>query len=468
MRTFFSNPNRLWAIIFVIASLVVLGVTYNAYYTYWNNTIYRVQTVDFNILHATLPYALAFLEEHHRLDLIQPILNTNYGLFGIAYIDSKDKNKILFKTSTSRDRFPPITPQVLSQNACSWVYRTPRKIQISCPNPFEVGFFERPINSSPKGESYGGVILVRPDPPTYWHTLTSVWQWSRLLPGGDPPSDYFLMTIVAGLISLFLLFCFALYGRSLSWKLKRLEEREHARLQGEIERLREESAIQQANLGLIRQRMEQVERERDRLAKERRDLESLAEEAEREATEHRNRIGSLQEQHLELQGEIERLREESAIQQANLGLIRQRMEQVERERDRLAKESARDPLLSNLRSWLPQQFPNLEFSTQAERELSRLLRRTSSHHNIWRVLSCLEVHPFSTQPIPLDKGPVLKMEHWKSRPGFWEVRLGDDRIYLTTGKKKKYHIVFILAPKTRSGEKEAERYINQYQHHLRV
>ena len=77
-------------------SLIIIVIFFIAYYQhkiYWQSTITRVQTVDFNILHATLPYAIAFLEENHRSDLIEHVLNSNYGFFSMVYTDMEGNIK---------------------------------------------------------------------------------------------------------------------------------------------------------------------------------------------------------------------------------------------------------------------------------------------------------------------------------------------------------------------------------------
>jgi hypothetical protein len=60
-----------------------LGFCRSHYESYWNGTIHRVQTVDFNILHHVLPTCLSQMILAGRDAEIQNVLNSNYGIFGI-------------------------------------------------------------------------------------------------------------------------------------------------------------------------------------------------------------------------------------------------------------------------------------------------------------------------------------------------------------------------------------------------
>jgi len=67
------------------------------YESYWQGTIYRVQTTDFNMLHHTLPVTLSQMILSGRDDLVQETLDSNFGLFGLIVTDPSGQN-ILYKT----------------------------------------------------------------------------------------------------------------------------------------------------------------------------------------------------------------------------------------------------------------------------------------------------------------------------------------------------------------------------------
>jgi hypothetical protein len=76
-----------------------LYVIHNNYNEYWKGTIYRTQTVDFNILANVIPSKLSILLSGIKLNpsykqLLQETLDSNYGLFGIVITDCKTANKL--------------------------------------------------------------------------------------------------------------------------------------------------------------------------------------------------------------------------------------------------------------------------------------------------------------------------------------------------------------------------------------
>lgn len=81
----------------VAGILLWLGLCRLHYDSYWNGTIARVQTADFNMLHHTLPTALACQILEGRDDLVQQTLDSSYGLFGLVVTDPEGEN-ILYRT----------------------------------------------------------------------------------------------------------------------------------------------------------------------------------------------------------------------------------------------------------------------------------------------------------------------------------------------------------------------------------
>ncbi len=87
----------------LIPGLILVGVLIwfslcRAFYeSYWTGTVHRVQTVDFNLLHHTLPSTLSQLIVSGRDDQIQRVLDSTYGLFGLVITDPTG-NSILYQT----------------------------------------------------------------------------------------------------------------------------------------------------------------------------------------------------------------------------------------------------------------------------------------------------------------------------------------------------------------------------------
>ena len=99
MDKFFLSLNKrtIVAGVLLIAFSVWLALCMKWYESYWEGTIRRVQTVDFNMLHHTLPTTLSYLVLTGQDDAIQKVLDSNFGIFGIIITDPKGEN-IVYKT----------------------------------------------------------------------------------------------------------------------------------------------------------------------------------------------------------------------------------------------------------------------------------------------------------------------------------------------------------------------------------
>ncbi|MBS2006655.1 MAG: hypothetical protein JST01_06420 [Cyanobacteria bacterium SZAS TMP-1] len=86
--------------VFCCALALWLFLCHTHYESYWNGTIRKVQTTDFNILHHTMPATLSALIVAGRDDLVQKALDSNYGLFGLVLTDPSGEN-IVYKTEAT-------------------------------------------------------------------------------------------------------------------------------------------------------------------------------------------------------------------------------------------------------------------------------------------------------------------------------------------------------------------------------
>jgi len=85
-------------VVFLIGFAIWYFICQAYHDSYWGGTIHRVQTVDFNMLHHTLPTTLSHDIVANRDDLIQKVLDSNYGLFGLVVTDPTGES-ILYKTN---------------------------------------------------------------------------------------------------------------------------------------------------------------------------------------------------------------------------------------------------------------------------------------------------------------------------------------------------------------------------------
>jgi len=104
-----------------------LGVIYTNYNNYWWGTIYRTQTVDFNILSNLLPTKISILlskanSSKDAINILQQSLDSNYGLFGIIVTDCKvvdrycSTQKILYASQAKVEKTQNGKQKLIPQN----------------------------------------------------------------------------------------------------------------------------------------------------------------------------------------------------------------------------------------------------------------------------------------------------------------------------------------------------------------
>lgn len=95
------------------------AVTFDRYNNYWNQTIFRVQTVDFNILSHTLPTKLSYALIKKQPQEVQRTLDSNYSLFGLIVTDSSGQEIIAYSgkdTGKSSSWKAALNPQELKNH----------------------------------------------------------------------------------------------------------------------------------------------------------------------------------------------------------------------------------------------------------------------------------------------------------------------------------------------------------------
>ncbi|MDF5724941.1 MAG: NERD domain-containing protein, partial [Rhizonema sp. PD37] len=78
----------------MITCLIGSVAIFEGYKNYWNKTIFRVQTVDFNLLSHTLPTKLSYTIIQNKPEELQRTLDSNYSLFGLIITDSSGQKVI--------------------------------------------------------------------------------------------------------------------------------------------------------------------------------------------------------------------------------------------------------------------------------------------------------------------------------------------------------------------------------------
>lgn len=237
------------------------------YDSYWYGTIRRVQTVDFNMLHHTLPATLSYLVLTGQDEAIQSVLDSTYGLFGIVVTDPKGEN-IIYKTDKSyKDRMtwqPKLNVRFLHDTQREKYVEhfdvltdpPPTHVQWANTSPREAS--DKQVAPQPQGRVIGRVYYVREPPPEFWQDVMGALRGNWFEMTGSK-RGYVLQTlnVVAG--TLVIILVMMLRRQALANKEKELVtlERELTAKRRSLEQLTTDLAAQ-------RRRKEWLEQEADR------------------------------------------------------------------------------------------------------------------------------------------------------------------------------------------------------------
>ncbi|BCL40116.1 NERD domain-containing protein [Nostoc sp. MS1] len=241
----------------VITSSVAFSAStflnFASYKSYWNGTIFAVQTVDFNILSHTLPTKLSYALQRKNIDEVQNTLNSNFGLFGIVITNCKTKNKecpnqkILYSSKSRRDWEKQLDTKDLFQHPYD-LLRSPIPLNTENKYTSTRATERRSTGKKNSGRIIGRVYYVRGIPPEFQQDY---WRWlQNPLSTSGAHKYYFLTTSVFlfGGFTVLSIIEFLLYKRhknqeQLKQEVKLLqyqlngEQRTKALLQSEIQEL---------------------------------------------------------------------------------------------------------------------------------------------------------------------------------------------------------------------------------------
>jgi hypothetical protein len=199
--------------VFTLSLGTTLCVIYTNYYNYWEGTIYRTQTVDFNILSNLLPTKISILLSKINLsndseNSLQKTLDSNYGLFGIIVTDCKvagrycPNQKIIYASQSKVDGTQNARQRLIPQNdyARIWTDKVeeifsskqllddiPFVLLRNPPPLYQEWGFESPrddkkvyFEEKNGGDIIGRAYLLRADKPSFMGELQ---RWLRDIPG---------------------------------------------------------------------------------------------------------------------------------------------------------------------------------------------------------------------------------------------------------------------------------------------
>ncbi len=223
------------------------AVTFDRYNNYWNQTIFRVQTVDFNILSHTLPTKLSYALIKKQPEEVQRTLNSNYSLFGLIVTDSSGQEIIAY---SGKDGGKPsswkaaLNPQELKKH--------PYDVLLDPPPVFAQWTYNSSRDSKPsateftnQGRVIGRVYYVRGVRPTFQQDLMTLL--SNPFSGSSRIQTY-STSLVACFGATFLIWSgleFILYRKGVDKKKKDEIERDYQILQSQLsERINELQSLQ--------------------------------------------------------------------------------------------------------------------------------------------------------------------------------------------------------------------------------
>jgi hypothetical protein len=239
MKHLLSSVGRLATISLASFSLATLTNWFN-HQGYWNGTIYRVQTNDFNILKHTLPskLSLAFIE--NNIEEVQRTLDSNYGHFGIVVTNCTTleticpSQQILYSTNSTREWKQRLTVEKLAEVPYSILRNPPPVVTETEMTGTRESTWQSTgrINS---GEIIGRVYYVRGIPPEFW---TEYPKWFKGLPGSllsnSGAQKYYSLTLglfgFAGLAAF--IYIERVHKQKQIQKRQLLDQLEQSRLQG--------------------------------------------------------------------------------------------------------------------------------------------------------------------------------------------------------------------------------------------
>jgi predicted RNA binding protein YcfA (HicA-like mRNA interferase family) len=322
------------------------------YNSYWHGTIFRVQTVDFNMLSHTLPGKLSYTLLQGNTGELQRTLDSNYGLFGLIVTDCKMAAKdclseqILYQSKSSHKWTKEISLATLSNHPYD-LLQSPPPLQAERQ-------YAKPRDSKPiptgrvnSGEIIGRVYYVRGVPPTF---IEDYNDWIK-----EPFKVTGSRTLYTSTVALFFL------GGLIAWIIlewilsakrneQHLAQQEREQLQGEIQQIGRQ--LEEKN----QQTIELIDQRERGLAK----LESYRQEEEQNKRELENQIASY-ERELALK---EQQQQKAAKTSEELQLLRQELQETS-QRESEAKQQIQLQLEEKNQQ-------NIELADQRERVLAEL------------------------------------------------------------------------------------------------
>lgn len=221
----------------VTTALIAIIYAYKNYENYWFVTIFRTQTVDFNILANQLPTKLSLALVRNNLQEVHQTLDSNYGLFGLVVTDCKLKtvnceDQKIVAYSNEGDLYKYKWAKNLTVASLKDSYfdvlldPPPLTAEWGYQNSYSLKGEEELTGRKNSGKVIGRVYYVRGIPPSF---LESFAHWTQDPTINSSSINYFTSIVILSLIiwaALTLIVEFAFLNSKLqSEKLEQEQER---------------------------------------------------------------------------------------------------------------------------------------------------------------------------------------------------------------------------------------------------
>ena len=174
---------RVFFVFIVLSFLGYKSIKYS-HNNYWLKTIWRVQTVDFNLLTHSLPTKISQALIDKEINELQRTLNSSYGYFGLVVTDCQNNNRncenqnILYSTETDNTwkvKLEEFSNNVLLNSPYS-ILRNPPPLLTETEFPNARSEFPKSTGELNRGEIIGRVYYIRGIPP---ELNSDIWMWLK-------------------------------------------------------------------------------------------------------------------------------------------------------------------------------------------------------------------------------------------------------------------------------------------------
>jgi hypothetical protein len=387
-----------------------------------------VQTVDFNMLHATLPYAIAFLEENQESGLIEHVLNSNYGFFSMIYTDMKDNVKFSTKSKLPHVK---LNKSDLNQYQFSFVFKTPFPQQCSAKTPYEDQAFlcTEKLDTEKldkEVDAYGKIYLLRREIPSFIETISSRLNLESFGFRNESIDDY-VLNIIINLGFIFIIILSGIIIIKIIKKNERLLKQNHER---EIE--------------ILKLKMDGLNEEIEKKEKSIKDKSELIELYESDGKDS-----------IKLKEERDTLRQDLSQLKNNYSQLNDKYNHLSakyQEKESELSSVIRKDEFQNIIEYL---WPNLIFEPKAIKEMKRLYRSDRhSSKDICHALSEIEALRGDVRNL---KRPYIVKRWVDSKEPIIEIKFNPRRRIYINSEKEKTRIKLIDPCKSEETERIAQK-----------